>query len=54
MPPHLFVTRGSLLNFACDAWPLPPDRDIDVIGYWQRFLVDAVHAVRPVKGAIDA
>jgi len=33
--PHVFVARGSLLNFACDAWLLPTDRVLSIEVPWQ-------------------
>ncbi|PPH09323.1 hypothetical protein C5C36_15230 [Rathayibacter sp. AY1G1] len=33
--PHLFVTRGSLLHFACDAWLLPTDRFLSFTDFWR-------------------
>ncbi|MCC3291765.1 SIR2 family protein [Arthrobacter sp. zg-Y1110] len=35
---HVFVTRGSLTNFACDAWLLPTDRTYSIAGYWREAL----------------
>lgn len=35
MRPHLFVARGSLLNFACDAWLLPTDRFLSITSFWR-------------------
>ena len=31
---HVFVTRGSLTNFACDAWLLPTDRTYSISQHW--------------------
>jgi hypothetical protein len=48
MRPHLFVTRGSLLNFACDAWLLPTDRALQIEPVWRGLprLHDRVAEVR--------
>ena len=35
---HVFVTRGSLTNFACDAWLLPTDRAYSIAGHWSEAL----------------
>ncbi|MCQ1987513.1 SIR2 family protein [Arthrobacter sp. zg-Y844] len=35
---HVFVTRGSLTNFACDAWLLPTDRTYSIAGHWREAL----------------
>ena len=31
---HVFVTKGSLTNFACDAWLLPTDRAYSIKKHW--------------------
>lgn len=33
---HVFVTRGSLTNFACDAWLLPTDRTYNIAAPWRK------------------
>ena len=35
---HVFVTRGSLTNFACDAWLLPTDQTYNIAEYWHKAL----------------
>ncbi|MCC3273279.1 SIR2 family protein [Arthrobacter zhangbolii] len=32
---HVFVTKGSLTNFACDAWLLPTDRTYSIAAHWR-------------------
>lgn len=32
---HVFVTRGSLTNFACDAWLLPTDQTYSIRSHWR-------------------
>ncbi|WP_230672557.1 SIR2 family protein [Rathayibacter sp. Leaf248] len=46
--PHVFVTRGSLLNFACDAWLLPTDQYLSITDFWRSIpdLQNRVDAVR--------
>lgn len=47
---HVFVTRGSLTNFACDAWLLPTDRSYSIRKHW----LDAVPKLKDaVKGIRD-
>ena len=48
---HVFVTRGSLTNFACDAWLLPTDRTYSVAEHWNRAVPGLQEAV---SGSEDA
>ncbi|MCM6764089.1 SIR2 family protein [Rathayibacter sp. ZW T2_19] len=51
--PHVFVTRGSLLNFACDAWLLPTDSRLMITSFWRALpgLQERVDAVRTAEFA---
>ncbi len=42
---HVFVTKGSLTNFACDAWLLPTDRTYSIKKHW-------LDAVRGLEAAV--
>ncbi|MCC3271091.1 SIR2 family protein [Arthrobacter gengyunqii] len=43
---HVFVTKGSLTNFACDAWLLPTDRSYSIRKHWR-------DAVRGLESAVN-
>ncbi|MCQ1947565.1 SIR2 family protein [Arthrobacter sp. zg-Y1116] len=46
---HVFVTRGSLTNFACDAWLLPTDRTYSIASHWRRAVPCLEDAVQKGK-----
>jgi hypothetical protein len=46
--PHVFVARGDLLHFACDAWLLPTDKALSIAPYW-RSLVGLDERVAEVR-----
>lgn len=46
---HVFVTRGSLTNLACDAWLLPTDRNYSLRAHWRDVLPGLQEAVQKSK-----